>query len=296
MSELSEALAISAIPAEVDQAGVGIVRSAARTVRGAVGLAVTVIIVALAVIGPFVAPHSPTEFVTTPFGTPSGDALLGGDALGRDVLSRVLQGGWMLLLMSLISTVIALVFGGGAGIAAAYLRGRTDGAIMRTVDIFLAFPQIIFALLLVSVIGAKAWLIVLAVGVSNGPHVARIFRAAALDASEWEFVHAAELDGSSSLRVIAREIVPNISSPLMVEAGLRFTFSIVVISSLAFLGFGQPPPTANWGIMINENRIGISENPWAVIVPVVLIALITIGMNTFTDAMARAALHIGDDE
>ena len=137
---------------------------AVRTPRGAVGLALTGFVVLVAVIGPFVAPHSPTAFVAPDFSKPSSQLLLGTDTLGRDVVSRVLDGGWVLLIMALAATVFGIVVGAIAGVSAAYLRGRWDGLIMRTVDIVLAFPQLVFALLLVSILGPKLWLIVLAVG------------------------------------------------------------------------------------------------------------------------------------
>ncbi len=212
-----------------------VLRAAARTRRGAVGLALASVTVLTAVIGPFAAPDSPDTFVTLPFARPSGHFLLGGDFLGRDVLSRVLTGGWLLLLMALAATAIGVATGVTAGMSAAYLRGRSDGIIMRTVDVILAFPQLVFALLLLSLLGPRLWLIVLAVGVSHAPAVARVMRSA---------------------------------------------------------GFGQPPPTANWGTMINENRIGLPLNPWAVIAPAALIAVLTIGTNTFTDAFARVAIGV----
>jgi peptide/nickel transport system permease protein len=271
---------------------VGMLGRAARTRRGAVGLILTGLVVALAVIGPFVAPYSPTEFTTAAFAKPSGSALLGGDAIGRDVLSRLLNGGWLLLVMAAAATIFGVGAGAAAGVSAAYLRGRRDGLIMRTVDVILAFPQLVFALLLVSVIGPKLWLIVLAVGVSHAPQVARVLRSATLDISERDFVKAVELQGVPSSRVMTREILPNLTSPLMVELGLRLTYSIVIIAGLSFLGFGQPPPAANWGIMINENRIGLSSNPWGVIVPALVIALLTVGTNLFTDAVARVAIGI----
>ena len=147
---------------------------AARTPRGAFGLIVVTFVVLVAVIGPFVTPYSPTNFVTLPFAQPSKANLLGGDTLGRDVLSRVLDGGWELLLMALAATVIGVTAGAVAGISAAYLRGRWDGIIMRSVDVILAFPQLVFALLLVSIIGPKVWIIVIAVGVSHAPQVALV--------------------------------------------------------------------------------------------------------------------------
>ena len=176
--------------------------------------------------------------------------------------------------------------------SAAYLRGISDGIIMRAVDVILSFPQLVFALLLLSLLGPKLWLITIAVGVSHAPQVARVLRSATLDLSERDFVKAAELQGMRPAKVMRKEILPNLVSPLMVEAGLRLTYSIVIIAGLAFLGFGQPPPASNWGTMINENRVGLPLNPWAVVVPALLIAVLTIGTNTFTDAFARVAIGV----
>jgi peptide/nickel transport system permease protein len=266
--------------------------AAAGTRRGVAGLILTGIVVLTAVIGPFVARYSPTAFVTTDFSPPTGRFLLGADDLGRDVLSRVLDGGWVLLLMAVAATAFGIIVGGAAGISAAYLRGRTDGLIMRTVDVILAFPQLVFALLLVSIIGPKLWLIVIAVGFSHAPAVARVLRSATLDVSERDFVKSVELQGVRPARIMMREILPNVVSPLMVEIGLRLTYSIVVMAGLSFLGFGQQPPAPNWGTMINENRIALTVNPWGVIVPAALIAVLTIGTNTFTDAIARVAIGV----
>ena len=265
---------------------------AARTGRGAFGLSLMSFVVLVAVIGPLVAPYSSTDFVTLPFSQPSHANLLGGDILGRDVLSRVLDGGWELLLMALCATAFGVIVGGIAGISAAYLRGHADGIIMRSVDVILAFPQLVFALLLVSIVGPKVWLIVLAVGVSHAPQVARVLRAATLDISERDFVKAIELEGVSPARVMAREILPNLVTPLMVETGLRLTYSIVIMAGLNYLGFGIPPPAPGWGLMIYENQIGLASNLWGVVAPSVLIALLTIGTNTFTDAIARVSLGI----
>jgi peptide/nickel transport system permease protein len=263
-----------------------------RTPRGAIGLGMAAVVVLVAVIGPLVAPYQPDALVTLAFGKPSGQFLLGGDFLGRDVLSRVLDGGWVLLAMAACATALGIVGGAAAGVSAAYLRGISDEIIMRAVDVILSFPQIVFALLLLSLLGPRLWLITVAVGISHAPQVARVLRAATLDLSERDFVKAAELQGMRPASVMWREILPNLVSPLMVEAGLRLTYSIVIIAGLAFLGFGQPPPAASWGTMINENRDGLSLDPWAVIVPALLIALLTIGTNTFTDAFARVAIGV----
>jgi peptide/nickel transport system permease protein len=268
------------------------VGSAVRTPRGATGLGLAGFVVAIAVVGPLMAPQSSTALLTFPFGKPSGQFLLGADFLGRDVLSRVLDGGWLLLLMAVAATVLGIVAGAAAGISAAYLRGRSDGLIMRTVDVILAFPQLVFALLLLSILGPKLWLIVLAVGLTHAPAVARVLRSATLDISERDFVKVAELQGMRPATVMTKEILPSLSTPLMVEAGLRLTYSIIIMAGLAFLGFGQPPPSPSWGTMINENRAGLALNPWAVIVPAALIALLTVGTNLLTDAIGRAALGV----
>jgi peptide/nickel transport system permease protein len=266
--------------------------AAVRTPRGAIGLGLAAVVVLIAVIGPLVAPYPSAAPLTLAFGQPSGQYLLGGDFLGRDVLSRVLDGGWVLLVMAACATALGVCAGALAGVSAAYLRGISDGFIMRVVDVILAFPQVVFALLLLSLLGPKLWLITLAVGVSHAPQVARVLRSATLDISERDFVKAAELQGMRPVKVMRKEILPNLISPLMVEAGLRLTYSIVIIAGLAFLGFGQPPPAPSWGTMIYEDRIGLSLNPWAVIVPAALIALLTIGTNTFTDAFARVAIGV----
>lgn len=273
---------------------ISILGRAIHTPRGAVGLSLTTLVVLFVAIGPFVAPYNPNALVGVPFAKPSSQFLLGTDYLGRDVLSRTLDGGWELLVMALAATVFGLLVGGAAGISAAYLRGRADGLIMRTVDVVLAFPQLVFALLLVSIIGPKLWLLVFAVGFSHAPAISRVLRSATLDISERDFVKNVELQGMRSSTVMRKEILPNLISPIMVEAGLRLTYSIVIMAGLSFLTFGPPPPTANWGTDIGLNQLGLSpfNNLWSVVVPAILLALLTIGTNTFTDAIARVAIGV----
>lgn len=269
-----------------------VLSGAAKRPRGRVGLILILFVVLVAVIGPEVAPYSPTAFVTSAFAAPSRQNLLGGDELGRDVLSRVLAGGWLLLMLALASTLLGLVAGTIAGMAAAYRRGFSDGLIMRCVDVLLAFPQLIFALMLVSILGSKLWLLVVAIGLAHAPQVARVVRSKTLDISERDYVHAAEIIGVRPWRVMVRDILPNLTTPLMVEAGIRLTYSISILAGLSFLGFGLQPPAPNWGTMINENRVGLTENPWGVLAPAILIAILTVGLNTFTDAVARVSLGV----
>jgi peptide/nickel transport system permease protein len=273
-----------------------VLRRATRTTRGRVGLAITSLVLLVAFVGPFFTPYDPTEYITTPFAKPSAIAKLGGDVLGRDVLSRVLAGGWQLILLAGAATILGVALGTVAGVYAGYRRGVPDTIVMRAVDVLLAFPQLVFVLLLVSVVGASDWLLVVAVGLSHAPQVARVLRASTLDVSERDFVKAVEITGVSSRRVMSGEILPNLITPLMVELGLRMTYSIVIIAGLSFIGFGLPPPAPNWGTMINENRIGLTLNAWAAIAPAIMIALLTIGLNTFTDAVTRVALGVDREE
>ena len=262
---------------------------AARLPRTRIGLALTGLIVAIAVFGPLFAPHSPTEFVVPPFAPPSGRALFGGDELGRDVLSRFLYGGRSVILLSLLSAVLGVGLGATVGLIAAYTRGALDDILMRSSDVMLAFPSIIFALLLIAGLGPHLWLLVVAVALGHAPQTARVIRGASLEVIEREFVKFAELIGVPRRRIVFSEVLPNVATPLLVEFGLRLTFSIALIAGLSFLGFGLQPPAADWGLMINENLLGITSQPWGVVLPILAISLLTVGTNLTTDGVARAA-------
>jgi peptide/nickel transport system permease protein len=265
---------------------------AARLGRTRVGLAIVALIVVVALAGPIVAPHSPTEFVAVPNSGPGGEAAFGADALGRDVLSRFLNGGRTVLWLAAASTLLGMVAGVVVGLIAAYARNWLDDVLMRANDVLLAFPQIIFVLLAVSAIGPKLWLIVLTVGLTHAPRVARVMRGAALEVVERDFVKSAEVVGERRWRIVFGEVLPNVTSPLLVELGLRMTYSIGLVAGISFLGFGLQPPTADWGLMINENRLSITVQPWAVLLPVLAIGLLTVGTNLVTDGIARAAIGI----
>lgn len=257
-------------------------------------------VLVLAGVGPFVTPHDPNEFVTSRYGMPGHGHLLGGDQLGRDVVSRLLTGGWLILALSVAGTLIGVLLGALVGVAAGFFRRRVDNLLMRIVDVFLAFPDIIFAVLLLSVIGPSLPVIVIAVALTHAPRTARVFRAAALSVVSRDFVTALRLNGVSSFRIIRSDILPNLTAQLSVEFGLRLPWSVTIIASLSFLGFGLPPPDANWGAMINENLLGITNNVWPVLAPAVLIAALVIGLNLIGDAvamvLASAVGVVTDDE
>lgn len=270
----------------------GLLRAAWASPRTKVGAGLAGLVVLLAIFGPFVAPHSAYAFVTTPFGAPSGSAPLGGDTLGRDVLSRVLSGGFRILLVGTIATLLGVAVGTALGALAIVGRSWLDELVMRPLDVVMSFPQLVLALLLVSVLGPKVWLITLTIALVHVPHVARTTRAAALEVRYRDFIAYSETLGTRRARLITFEILPNVSSIVLVELGLRLTYSIMLVAGLSFLGFGFQPPTPDWGLMINENRVGMLAQPWGVVVPVILIAILTVGVNLVTDGVARAAAGV----
>jgi peptide/nickel transport system permease protein len=280
---------IQAAPA---RARFALLADALRLGRTRFGVVIVALLVLVALAGPLVAPHSPTEFVGIPNSAPSGDAIFGTDALGRDVLSRFLNGGRTVLWLSAAATLLGMVVGVAIGLIAAYSRNWLDDVLMRANDVLLAFPQIIFVLLAVSALGPKLWLIVLTVGLTHAPRVARVIRGAALEIVERDFVKSAEVVGEKRWRIVFGEVLPNVTSPLLVEAGLRMTYSIGLVAGISFLGFGLQPPDADWGLMINENRLSITVQPWAVLLPVIAIGLLTIGTNLITDGLSRAPAGI----
>lgn len=267
-------------------------RRAWRQDRTKIGAALVCLLVGVTLIGPVFAPHAPTEFVAAPYAPPSAAAALGADNLGRDVLSRFLWGGRSVLGLSLAATLIGLVLGALIGLVAAYARSVFDDVLMRAMDVILAFPSIMLALVAVATVGPELWLLVLAVGFTTAPRVARVTRGASLEIVERDYIQAAEAMGAPRRTILLVEILPNILSPLMVEASLRLTYSIGLIAGLSFLGFGLQPPAADWGLMINENRQGLTVQPWGVVLPVVAIALLTIGTSLIGDGLARAAAGI----
>jgi peptide/nickel transport system permease protein len=268
------------------------VSDAMRLWRTRIGVGIVAVIVLVALAGPLAAPYSPTEFVAAPNSQPSGDATFGADALGRDVLSRFLNGGRTVLWLAAASTLLGIAVGVVVGLVAAYARNWLDDVLMRANDVLLAFPQIIFVLLAVSALGPKLWLIVLTVGLTHAPRVARVIRGAALEVVERDFVKSAEVVGERRWRIVFSELLPNVTSPLLVEIGLRMTYSIGLVAAISFLGFGLQPPAADWGLMINENRLSLTVQPWGVLLPVVAIGLLTVGTNLITDGLARALAGI----
>jgi peptide/nickel transport system permease protein len=217
---------------------------------------------------------------------------LGTDYVGEDVLSRVLSGGRIILWTAVGAGLIGVMSGTALGVIAGYSRKWIDEPIMRALDVLLAVPVTIFVLLFISILGSTSVFIMVLVGVAWIPTVARTIRAATLELAEREFIEAAEVIGTPRRRILLHEMLPNLMTLMVVELGLRCAWSISLVAVINFLGFGISPPTADWGLMINENRIGMGVQPWAVVAPIVCIALFSIGVNLLADGLGRAVSGI----
>jgi len=266
----------------------GVLRRALRTRRMKIGLALTGIVLFIALAGPFLAPHAPVAFVDMAYAPPSDIAWLGTDYVGRDVLSRVLNGGRGILVMSVLGVSLAMLLGATVGMVAAYSKPWVDSLLMRAMDVIFSIPNTVLILLILTLMGTSIPLLVVLVGLVWMPSVSRITRGSALQIVRKEFVEAAEVIGISRPRILLGEVLPNIATPLLVEFGLRLTLAISLIAGISFLGFGAPPPTPDWGMMISENRGGLSIQPWGTIAPIFCIALFAIGTNMMTEALSRA--------
>jgi peptide/nickel transport system permease protein len=262
--------------------------------RTRIGLLFVVILLAIAVVGPLVAPHDADEFITIPNTKPNqnGAGMFGTDYLGQDVLSRFLHGGWSILWVSVVSTGIGLVVGVAIGLIAAYARNYLDDILMRTMDVIMAFPQIMLALVAVSLLGASNWLIIAAIALTTAPRVSRVARGAAQPVVERDFIAATESMGLKRWRILSGEVFPNILGPMMVEGTLRLTYSVTTVASLAYLGLAPDPNGANWGTDIQKNQVFLVTNPWGALLPIVAIALLTMGTGLIGDGIARTAAGI----
>jgi peptide/nickel transport system permease protein len=267
-----------------------LLRGSIRLWRMRIGILLVLLVVGIALVGPLLAPHGPQDFVGTPNTGPSSIARFGTDHIGQDVWSRFLYGGSEILGLAAAATALGLALGITVGLVAAYSKSHLDDVLMRGMDVILAFPQIMLALVVIATVGPKPWLVVLAVGFTTMPRVARVTRGAAQPVVERDFVAAAEALGVP--RILFGEVLPNILGPLLVEASLRMTYSIGLIAALAFLGFATNPNGANWGLMIQENEIALVVQPWGVLLPVIAIALLTVGTGLVGDGIARAAAGI----
>jgi len=247
---------------------------------------------ALAVIGPLVAPYPATAQIYPDARQPPSPAhWFGADRLGRDVFSRVVVGTRDVLGLAGIGTVIAVTLGTLIGLVSGYRGGLLDEALFRAFDGLLAMPALLLALLLLGVVGPSRWTILIVIVVVYTPIVARVVRSVVLGAKVRGYVDAARLQGESTAYILAGEILPAVLPALAVEAALRFAYAIFLVSSLGFLGVGVQPPSPDWGLMVSEARNDAAIAPWAMFFPAAAIAVLVIGVNLVADGLKHVLLE-----
>jgi peptide/nickel transport system permease protein len=247
------------------------------------GMAVIAAYVVVAVFAPLLAPYAENELVGAQY-EPWGDPFFfGTDQLGRDLLSRLIYGARNTIGIALMTTALSFTIGGMLGMLAAVLAGWVDQALSRFVDVLMAIPQLIFALVLLSIFGSSIINLILIIAVLDSTRVFRLTRAVALNIAVLDFVEAAKLQGEKLTWIMIREILPNILPPLVAEFGLRFCFVFLTISALSFLGLGIQPPTADWGSMLRENSTLINYGDVTPLLPAGAIALLTVAVNFVVD-------------
>jgi peptide/nickel transport system permease protein len=251
-----------------------------------IGGALVAIQAFLAVFAPWVAPYSPVaQDIMVRMEAPSLAHLLGADQFGRDNFSRILHGYRSSLAVSLASVAIALLIGGSLGVVAAFYRGWTDRIVMRCMDVLFAFPLILLAIAIISLLGPQQWTTAIAIGIVYTPIFARLLRGPSLVLAESDFVMAARSIGAGDLRILLAHILPNLSSVILVQASLSLSTAILVEASLSFLGIGTQPPTPSLGLMLSESRSYVLISPWTAIFAGIAIVTASMGYNLLGDGL-----------
>ncbi|MGI3211297.1 ABC transporter permease [Roseovarius tibetensis] len=255
---------------------------------GAIGLTLVTLHLALALISPWIVPYDYASMDSTrTLAGPSAAHWLGTDHLGRDVLTRVLLGGREALLITGTAMPIALLWGGGLGVYLGLRGGWRDEVAMRLVDAFLALPGILPLLVLITVFGTGGAVLMPTLAVFFGIPVIRVARAAAHEVVARDFISAARARGHGPLEIVRRELLPNVTDTLLVEGAMRWSWMLLGVSALSFLGFGVSPPTPDWGLMISDARVYMSLAPWGVLGPVIALSTLIVGINLTADALAK---------
>ncbi|MFC1578063.1 ABC transporter permease [Thermodesulfobacteriota bacterium] len=259
-----------------------------------IGLAMVLINVLAAIFAPIIAPYGETEIVSDVWMPSSSENFLGTDHLGRDLFTRLVYGARNTILIAFVTTMISFVIGSVLGFFAAALGGWTELGLSRIIDILMAFPTLIFALIALSVVGTSIPALILVIAVLDSTRVYRLSRAVAMDIVVMEFVEAARLRGEKIWWIMRKEILPNAMPPLVAEFGLRFCFVFLFIAALSFLGLGIQPPTADWGGMVRENAGAITFGILTPLWPAGAIAFLTVGVNLIVDWFLKIASGLKD--
>ena len=257
----------------------------ARSKSASIGASLILFWVVVAIVAPIVAPYSPTELQAARLQPPSLEHWLGTDHLARDVLSRVLWGTRVVVVLAPLSVLLGILVAAPMGLMSGYVGGRLDTLIMRGVDILLSFPTILIYILIITSVGPSVYVVVISISLGSIPPITRIVRSLVLDVRSSDYVSAARLRGERRRYILVREILPNVSGPIIVDTTIRIGYAIMAIGALGFLGLGIPPPTPDWGGMINDGRQWIFAMPWAVLGPAVALSSVVIGLNLLADGI-----------
>lgn len=250
------------------------------------GLGIVVLLTGAAVFAPIIAPSDPTAIhIGDRLQPPSSDHLMGTDQLGRDIFTRVLYGARISLQVSITVVAITLLIGGIVGVIAGYAGGVVDEALMRLVDLLIAFPGLLFALVIAAVLGPSLMNIMIALSAVGWTEYARIIRGSVLSIKEDEFIKAAQIMGASRARILTRHLVPNVISPIVVLATMNMATVVLGTAALSFLGLGAQPPTAEWGNMLANSRDTLTTAWWVANFPGLAIMLTVLGFNLLGDGL-----------
>lgn len=260
-----------------------------RSPQGTLGLLLVGLVLLVVVLGPSMAPHNPEAFSPLQrYKAPSAEFLLGTDQYGRDILSRLLHGARATVLLALLATAIGTVAGACIGTTSAYLGGRSDEFMMRTVDAVMSIPSLLLALLIVTLLGKSSFNALIAIAIAFAPGMARVTRSVALSVRKQDYVNAAVARGESAGFIVLREMLPNVIAPIIVEMTIRVAFAIMLFATLSFLGLGAQPPASEWGLMVAESRRFMHLSPWMILWPSIAVAAVAIGFNLLGDGLRDA--------
>jgi len=266
------------------------------------GLLVILVYVFVALFAPFIAPYGEAEVFPIPYAPWSSEFIFGTDQIGRDIFSRLIYGARNTVGIAVATTALAFIIGGILGLAAAIARGWLDQLLSRTVDVLMAIPSLIFALVLLSIFGSTVTNLIIIIAVLDSTRVFRLTRAVSINVVVMDYVEAARLRGEGLVWIMRREILPNIMPPLIAEFGLRFCFVFLTIAALSFLGVGIQPPTADWGSMVRENASLIQFAQYDIkagltpLLPASAIALLTVAVNFVVDWFLHKTSGIRDEQ
>jgi peptide/nickel transport system permease protein len=250
-----------------------------RSPQGLLGLVIVGLILLVVIAGPWFAPQDPERMAPLMrYKPPSAQFWLGTDQYGRDILSRLLHGARATVVMAVLATALGTLVGAVIGTVSAFLGGRSDEAIMRTVDAIMSIPSLLLALLIVNLLGKSSLNALLAIALAFAPGMARVTRSVALAVRKQDYVSF----------IVGREMLPNVVAPIIVEMTIRVAFAVMLFATLSFLGLGAQPPASEWGLMVAEARRFMHLSAWMILWPSLAVALVAIGFNLLGDGLRDA--------